>query len=92
MDLREAAARRYYNLTITLVSVLTAAAIGGVEALGLIGERLGLDGPFWHAVAALNAHFGALGGAIIAFFAASCLVSFIVYRLKRYSEIEARSR
>jgi nickel/cobalt transporter (NiCoT) family protein len=82
----------YYNLTITLVSVLAAAAIGSVEALGLIGERLSLDGPFWHAVAALNAHFGALGGAIIAFFAASWLVSFIVYRVKRYDEIEARSR
>jgi high-affinity nickel-transport protein len=84
--------RLYYNLTITLVSVLAAAAIGSVEALGLIGERLRLGGPFWHAVAALNAHFGALGCAIIAFFAASWLVSFIVYRLKRYDEIEARSR
>jgi high-affinity nickel-transport protein len=84
--------RLYYNLTITLVSVLTAVAIGSVEALGLIGERLSLDGPFWHAVTALNAHFGALGGAIIAFFAASWLVSFIVYRVKRYDEIAARPR
>ena len=82
----------YYNLTITLVSVLTAAAIGGVEALGLIGERLNLDGPFWHGVASLNAHFAALGGVIIAFFATSWLVSFIVYRVKRYDEIGARSR
>lgn len=70
--------RLYYNLTITLVSVLAAAAIGSVETLGLVGERLRLDRPFWHAVAALNAHFGALGCAIIAFFAASWLVSFIV--------------
>ena len=82
----------YYNLTITLVSVLAAAAIGSVETLGLVGERLRLDRPFWHAVAALNAHFGALGCAIIAFFAASWLVSFIVYRLKHYDEIEARPR
>jgi nickel/cobalt transporter (NiCoT) family protein len=82
----------YYNLTVTLVSVLAAAAIGSVEALGLIGERLSLDGPFWRAVSALNAHFGALGCAIVAFFAASWLVSFVVYRVKRYDEIEARSR
>ncbi|HWG81226.1 MAG TPA: HoxN/HupN/NixA family nickel/cobalt transporter [Stellaceae bacterium] len=82
----------YYNLTITLVSVLTAAAVGSVEALGLIGERLSLDGRFWHAVASLNAHFGALGCAIIALFAASWLVSFVVYRVKRYDEIGARSR
>lgn len=83
--------RLYYNLTITLVSVLAAVAIGGVEALGLVADRFSLDGPFWHAVAALNGHFGALGGAVIAFFAASWLLSFIIYRLKRYDEIEARS-
>lgn len=83
--------RLYYNLTITLVSVLAAVAIGGVEALGLVADRFSLDGPFWHAVAALNGHFGALGGAVIAFFAASWLSSFIIYRLKRYGEIEARS-
>ena len=82
----------YYNLTITLISVLTAAAIGSVEALGLVGERLSLDGPFWNAVASLNTHFGALGCAIIGLFAASWLVSFIVYRVKRNDEIGARSR
>ena len=81
----------YYNLTITFVSVLAAAAIGSVEALGLLAERFSLDGPFWHAVAALNGHFGALGGAVIGFFAASWAVSFVVYRLKRYDEIEAGS-
>jgi high-affinity nickel-transport protein len=81
----------YYNLTITFVSVLAAAAIGSVEALGLIAERFSLDGPFWRAVATLNGHFGALGAAVIGFFAASWLISFIVYRLKRYDEIEVGS-
>jgi nickel/cobalt transporter (NiCoT) family protein len=81
--------RLYYNLTITLVSVLAAAAIGAVEALGLVAERFRLDGPLWHAVAALNGHFGVLGGAVIGFFAASSLLSVLVYRLKRYDEIEA---
>jgi len=81
----------YYNLTITFVSVLAAAAIGSVEALGLVAERLSLEGPFWHAVAALNGHFGALGGAVIGFFAASWAVSFVVYRLKGYDQIEAGS-
>ncbi len=30
----------YYNMTITLVSVIVALVIGGVEALGLIGDNL----------------------------------------------------
>ncbi len=30
----------YYNLTITFVSVLVAVVIGGIEALGLIGDKL----------------------------------------------------
>ncbi len=81
----------YYNLTITFVSVVAAAAIGSVEALGLVAERFRLDGPFWHAIAALNGHFGALGSAVIAFFAASWLIAVIVYRLKRYDRIEAGS-
>ena len=37
----------YYNLTITFVSVLVAVLIGGIEALGLIADRLALEGPFW---------------------------------------------
>ncbi len=34
----------YYNLTITLVSIVVAMLIGSVEALGLLGEKLGLAG------------------------------------------------
>ena len=82
----------YYNLTVTLASVLAAALIGSVEGLGLLGERLNLGGPFWRAVSSLNAHFGALGCAIVAFFAASWLIAAIVYRVKRYDEIAARPR
>ena len=32
----------YYNLTITAVSVLVALAMGGIETLGLIGDKLEL--------------------------------------------------
>ena len=78
----------YYNLTITFVSVLVAVIVGGIEALGLVAERLGLDGGFWSAVARLNANFGSLGFLIIAVFAVSWVVSMLVYRLKRYDEIE----
>jgi high-affinity nickel-transport protein len=47
----------YYNMTITLVSVIVALLIGGIEALGLIGDRLELQGEFWQAIGALNDNF-----------------------------------
>ena len=34
----------YYNLTITSVSVVVAVLIGGIEALGLLGDQLQLSG------------------------------------------------
>ncbi len=78
----------YYNLTITFVAVLVAILVGGVEVLGLIAGRLRLGGGFWRTVGALNDHFGSLGFLIIGVFVASWLVSLLVYRLKRYDEIE----
>ena len=44
----------YYNMTITLVSVVVAVLIGGIEALGLIGDKLALSGGFWDAIGTLN--------------------------------------
>ena len=80
----------YYNMTITLVSVIVALVVGGVEALGLIGNKLGLVGGFWNVIGELNENFGALGYLIIAIFAVSWLISVLVYRLNRYDEIEVR--
>jgi high-affinity nickel-transport protein len=81
----------YYNLTITAISVLVAVVVGGLEVLNLIGDRLGLTegGGFWGAIGAINDNFGMLGYVIIGIFALSWLVSFLVYRAKRYDEIEA---
>jgi high-affinity nickel-transport protein len=78
----------YYNLTITLVSVLVALVIGAVEALGLIGTELGLDGRFWTFINALNDNFGALGYLIIGIFLVCWLVSVAIYRLNRLDEME----
>jgi high-affinity nickel-transport protein len=80
----------YYNMTITLVSVIVALVIGGIEALGLIGNKLGLDGSFWRFISALNENFGTLGYLIIVIFIVSWLASVLVYRLKRYDDIEVR--
>jgi len=78
----------YYNLTITSVSVLVALMVGGIEVLGLIGGQLGLDGPVWSAVGALNDNFGTLGYLIVAIFALSWLVSIAIYRIRGYDAIE----
>ncbi len=80
----------YYNLTITFVSVVVAFLVGGIEALGIVAEKLGLSGKFWDFVAALNDNFGSLGYLIIAIFAVSWLGSIVVYRLKRFDELEPR--
>jgi nickel/cobalt transporter (NiCoT) family protein len=78
----------YYNLTITAVSVLVALLIGSVEGLGLLADRLALKGAFWEAVAALNDEFSLLGYLIVAIFAASWILSILIYRLKGYDRLE----
>jgi high-affinity nickel-transport protein len=78
----------YYNLTITFVSVVVAVIVGGVEALGLLADRLGLQGGLWSAVASLNDNFGALGYLIIGIFAVSWIVSVLLYRFKGYDRLE----
>ena len=79
----------YYNLTITFVSVVAALIIGGVEALGLIGDKLGLKGPFWEAIGAINDNFGIVGYIIIGIFAVSWIGSVALYKLKGYDKLEA---
>ncbi len=78
----------YYNLTITFVSVAIALFVGGIEALGIIGDRLGLDQGVWSLVAGLNANLGIFGVIIIGIFVMSWLVSALIYRVRGYDRIE----
>jgi nickel/cobalt transporter (NiCoT) family protein len=80
----------YYNLTITLVSVVVALVIGGIEALGLLGDQLGLSdgGGFFGAIGTLNENFNDLGFAIIGVFVVAWALSYAVYKLKRLDEID----
>jgi nickel/cobalt transporter (NiCoT) family protein len=80
------ARKLYYNLTITAASILAAVLVGGVEALNIVGDRLGLsagDG-FFGAVGAINANFGWLGVAVAGVFALAWGLSALVYRLKGF--------
>lgn len=79
--------RLFYNLTITALSVVVALGIGSLEALNLIGDKLGLDGSFWRWVGAVNDHFGVLGFAIVGLFAAAWLLSALIYRLGGFDRV-----
>ena len=80
----------YYNMTITFVSVAVALLIGGIEALALLSDRLGLEGPVWGFVGGLAENLGMLGFVIVAIFALSWAIAAAIYRIKRFDEIEVR--
>ena len=77
----------YYNMTITAASVIIAVFIGGIEALGLIADKLALSGPLWDQVARLNDHLGEMGYWVIAVFILCWLVSVVNYRLRGYDKL-----
>jgi high-affinity nickel-transport protein len=79
----------YYNLAITFVSVLVALLIGGIEAIGLLRDRLNLSGGLWDFVGSLNDNFGTLGFVIIGVFVLSWIGSVIVYRVKGFDRLES---
>jgi nickel/cobalt transporter (NiCoT) family protein len=81
----------YYNLTITFVAVVAAAAIGGIEALDLIRDKLGLEGSFWDTIGTVSDNFGTLGCATVALFIVSWLLSFLIYRAKGYDRLGVQS-
>jgi high-affinity nickel-transport protein len=76
----------YYNLNITLVSVLVALVVGTIEITSIVSGVLNLSGGIWDFIN--NLDFGLLGGIIIAIFVVSWIVSTIIYRLKRYDDLE----
>jgi high-affinity nickel-transport protein len=73
----------WYNLTITAISVVVAVMIGGIEALGLIADKLGLEGAFWGGVGNLNDGLANFGYLVIAVFVAAWALSFLIYRWQR---------
>ncbi|WBL77232.1 HoxN/HupN/NixA family nickel/cobalt transporter [Bradyrhizobium xenonodulans] len=70
----------WYNLTITGASLAVALLIGGIEAFGLIADRLGLTGGVWSLVDGLNESLANVGLVVIALFAIAWLVSVVLYR------------
>ncbi len=75
----------YYNLNITLVSVIIAFLIGGIEILSILADEFGLTGGFWDFITGVD--FGLIGIVIIAIFLGSWGVSTLIYRWKGYDDL-----
>jgi nickel/cobalt transporter (NiCoT) family protein len=75
----------FYNLTLTVISVMVAFVIGGVELLQILARELGLTAPFWRWLVGLN--FETLGIAIVALFLISWAVAMVIYRVKHYEQL-----
>ncbi len=80
----------FYNMTITLVSVVIAVLIGGIEALGLLMQQMQLSGPFWKVVGLLNDNFNSLGFIIIGIFVIAWVGSVFIYRYRDYDSLEVK--
>jgi high-affinity nickel-transport protein len=74
----------YYNLTVTMISVLVALAIGSAELIQVAVVELNLTGSFWNWLN--NLDFETLGYGIIVIFLATWLISVSVWKYKRYDE------
>jgi high-affinity nickel-transport protein len=75
-------------MSITLISVLVAVIIGAIETLSIISGQLHLSGGVWDLVNHID--LNAVGFAIIGIFALSWIISSVVYRVKRYDDLEVR--
>ncbi|MGH7706631.1 MAG: HoxN/HupN/NixA family nickel/cobalt transporter, partial [Vulcanimicrobiaceae bacterium] len=82
----------YYNMNITLVSVLVALVVGTIEGLSIVAGQLRLTGRFWDGIGRLSDNFGVLGFVIIGIFVVSWAASTIVYKIKRYDDIDVSLR
>jgi nickel/cobalt transporter (NiCoT) family protein len=79
----------YYNLNITLISVLVAFIIGTIEVISIIASQFNLSGGLWNYFS--NLDFGMLGSLIIGIFVVSWLASTIIYKVRKYDDIEVKT-
>jgi len=75
----------YFNLTVTVISVLVAWAIGTIELLQVLSSELNLNGLFWNWLNTLN--FEMIGFGIIFIFAVSWLASYGYWHYKKYDKL-----
>jgi high-affinity nickel-transport protein len=79
----------WYNLTLTATSVIVAIFIGGLEALGLFADKLGLNGGVWSVVVGLNGDLVNFGYVVVGSFALSWIASMLIWRARGYDDLPA---
>jgi high-affinity nickel-transport protein len=84
--------RLAYNMTITLMSVLVAFFIGGLEMLGLVGGVLRHEGPLWTGILSLGNDLSTVGFCIVAVFAMTWALSFLFASGERQAAQGVRER
>ncbi|HWY14674.1 MAG TPA: HoxN/HupN/NixA family nickel/cobalt transporter [Rhizomicrobium sp.] len=72
-----------YNMAVTLISVVVALLISGIEILGLASDKLKLTTGFWSVMAGLGNHMPLLGCSLIALFAVAWLVALLSQRVEK---------
>jgi high-affinity nickel-transport protein len=75
-------------MVITLISVLVAVVVGGIEALSLLATQRNLHGAFWDTIARASDNFSFLGFLVVGIFAASWAVSTVIYRWRQYDDFD----
>jgi high-affinity nickel-transport protein len=74
----------YYNLTVTIISVLVAFLVGGIELLQVISREFGLGGGYWAWLDGLD--FETIGLWIVVTFVLTWIASMAYYRHKGYGK------
>ena len=74
----------YYNLTVTVMSVLVAFVIGGVELIQVLGIEFNLSSGSWDWLE--NLDFETMGFAIVAIFVITWATAYGVWRYKKYDQ------
>jgi len=74
----------YYNLTVTIISVMVAWFVGSVELLQVLSAELRLSGGFWAWLDGLS--FETMGYAIVGLFVLSWVVSMAYWRVNKFEQ------
>jgi nickel/cobalt transporter (NiCoT) family protein len=76
----------YYNMNITLISVIVALFIGGIEVLNVIGTEVGAQGGLWTWTRTVQ--LNTLGLYIVGLFLFSWIVSVTVYKWRGIDKLD----
>lgn len=74
----------FYNLTVTVMSVLVAFAIGGIELIQVLSTELNLSGGLWDWLN--NLDFETMGFVIVAIFVVTWASAYAVWKHRKYDQ------